>query len=80
MVTIIKEEIEMEKALKNKINFICDFYKVTPVIKTGCIRRIDKTNLTYVEPHRIIIKNVMFLAFTSLSYMFKCNKYYTMQI
>lgn len=63
MVTIIKEEIEMEEALKNKINFLCDFCKVTPVIKIGCIRRIDKTNLTYVEPHRIIIKNVTFLVF-----------------
>lgn len=63
MVTIIKEEIEMEEALKNKINFICSFCKVAPLIKTGSIRRIDKTNLTYVEPHRIIIKNVTLLAF-----------------
>ncbi len=70
MVTIIKEEIEMEEVLKNKINFICDFYKVTPVIKTGCIRRIDKTNLTYVEPHRIIIKNVTLLAFNYESTMY----------
>ena len=63
MVTIIKEDDEMEEALKNKINFICSFCKVTPVIKNGSIRRIDKTNLTYVEPHRILIKNVTLLAF-----------------
>lgn len=63
MVNIIKEDIEVEEALKNKINFICSFCNVTPVIKNGSIRHIDKTNLTYIEPHRIIIKNVTFLVF-----------------
>ena len=27
------------------------------------IRKIDRTNLTYVEPHRIIINDITFLAF-----------------
>ena len=27
------------------------------------IRKIDKTNLTYIEPHRIIIKDNLYLAF-----------------
>ena len=29
----------------------------------GSIRKINKTNLTYIEPHRIIINNITFLAF-----------------
>ena len=33
------------------------------MIINGSIRKIDKTNLNYIEPHRIIINNVMFLAF-----------------
>ena len=63
MVNIIKEEITLEESLKKKLDFICDFAKVKPTIINGSIRRIDKTNLTYIEPHRIIINNTTFLAF-----------------
>ena len=63
MVNIIKEEIALDDSLKKKLKFICDFAKVKPTIINGSIRRIDKTNLTYIEPHRIIINNTTFLAF-----------------
>ena len=63
MVKIIKEEIPIEESLKRKIEFICEFAKTTPTIINGNIRRIDKTNLTYIEPHRIIIKGINFLVF-----------------
>lgn len=63
MVKIIKEEISIEESLKRKIEFICEFAKTTPTIINGNIRKIDKTNLTYIEPHRIIIKGINFLAF-----------------
>ena len=63
MVNIIKEEIILDESLKKKLEFICDFAKVKPTIINGSIRRIDKTNLTYIEPHRIIINNTTFLAF-----------------
>lgn len=39
------------------------FCNTTPTIENGNIRKIDKTNLNYIEPQRIIINNVMFLAF-----------------
>ena len=38
-------------------------YKATPTIINGNIRKIDKTNLTYIEPNRIIIKDKTFLIF-----------------
>ena len=63
MVKIIKEELSLEESLRKKIEFICDFTKTKPTIINGSIRKIDKTNLTYIEPHRIIINNVTFLAF-----------------
>ena len=63
MVNIIKEEILVEESLKNKLKFICDFCKVKYTIINGNVRKIDKTNLTYIEPHRIIINNTTFLAF-----------------
>lgn len=55
MVKIIKEEIPIEESLKRKLEFICEFTKTTPTIINGNIRKIDKTNLTYIEPHRIIM-------------------------
>ena len=51
MVNIIKEEISLEESLKKKIEFICEFAKVQPTIINGSIRKIDKTNLTYIEAH-----------------------------
>ena len=63
MVNIIKEEIPIEQELKKKIEFICDFAKTTPTFINGNIRKIDKTNLTYIEPNRIIIKGTTFLIF-----------------
>ncbi len=63
MVNIIKQEIDMEESLKRRLDIICDFCNTTPKIINGSIRKVDKTNLTYIEPHRIIIKNITFLAF-----------------
>ncbi|MBQ8535508.1 MAG: hypothetical protein IJ463_07485 [Bacilli bacterium] len=63
MLNIIKQEIEMEKCLKQKLEFICDFCNTTPTIINGSIRKLDKTNLTYIEPHKVIIKNITFLVF-----------------
>lgn len=63
MVNIIKEELPIEQELKKKIEFICEFAKTTPTIINGNVRKIDKTNLTYIEPNRIIIKDTTFLIF-----------------
>ena len=63
MVTITKKELEIDNGLKNKIEFICSFCNTTPTIINGNIRKINKTNLNYIEPHRIIIKGVTFLVF-----------------
>ena len=63
MVNIIKEEITLEESLKKKLEFICDFCNTTPKFINGSIRKIDKTNLSYIEPHRIIINDITFLAF-----------------
>lgn len=63
MINVIKKEIDMEESLKKRLEIICDFCNTTPTIINGSIRKIDKTNLNYIEPHRIIINNVMFLAF-----------------
>ena len=60
---IIKEEIQFEESLKKRLEFICEFSNVTPTFVNGSIRKVDKTNLSYVEPHRVIVKNITFLVF-----------------
>ena len=62
MVNVIKQEVRMEESLESRLKIICDFCNTTPTIINGSIRRVEYTNLTYIEPHRIII-NATFLAF-----------------
>ena len=73
MINVIKKEIDMEESLKKRLEIICDFCNTTPTIINGSIRKIDKTNLNYIEPHRIIINNVMFLAFNYSSEIYINN-------
>lgn len=60
---IIKQELQFEESLKQRLEFICEFAKVTPTFINGSIRKIEKTNFTYIEPHQVIIKNITFLVF-----------------
>ena len=73
MVNIIKEEIEIEESLESRLRVICDFCNTTPTIINGSIRRIDKTNLTYIKSHRIYIKNNLYLAFNYSSEIYVHN-------
>lgn len=63
MINIIKQEIEMEESLKQRLESICQFCKTKPIFINGSIRRIDKSNLNFIEPHRVIIKGITFLVF-----------------
>lgn len=63
MINIIKQEIEVDIELKKRLEFICEFCNTTPTFVNGSIRNIDKTNINYVEPHKVIIKGITFLIF-----------------
>ena len=63
MIKFIKQELPFEKSLKQRLDFICKFCKTKPTFINGNIIKIDKTNLAYIELHRIIIKGITFLAF-----------------
>ena len=63
VIKIITQELEIESNLKQRLEFICEFCHIKPTIINGSIRKIDKTNLSYIEPHKIIVKNTTFLAF-----------------
>ena len=48
MINIVKKELEFDDELKKKIEFICGFCNTTPTIINGNIRKIDRTNLSYI--------------------------------
>lgn len=63
IINIISKPLEFDEELKRKIEFICDFCNTKPKIINGNIRNIEHTNISYIEPHRVIIKGITFLAF-----------------
>ena len=63
MIKFTTQELEMGSSLKHRIEFICEFCYIKPTIINGSIIKIDKTNLSYIESHRIIVKGTTFLAF-----------------
>ena len=56
---IIKQGIQFKESLKQRIEFICEFTKVNPTFVKGSVRKIEKTNLSYVEPHKVMVKNIL---------------------
>ena len=75
MVKVIKEELQFEENLKQRLKFICEFSKVTPTFVNDSIRKIEKTNLFYIEPHRVIIKDTIFLVFNYSNDVYVSNLY-----
>ncbi len=70
MIQIIKKEINISKELLSKIEWTCKIKMVTPKIYNGNLRIVANTNLAYVEPHRVIIKNKLFLFFNEQDYFY----------
>ena len=66
----------MSKELLSKIEWACRLKfneKEQPQIINGCIRKIEHTNLAYVEPHRVIIKDKLYLFFNEHDYFYVSN-------
>ena len=72
---IVKEELQFDDNLKKRLEFICEFSKVTPIFINGSIRKIDKTNISYIEPHRVIVKDTTFLVFNYSNDVYVSNLY-----
>ena len=60
MINVIKQEIDIEQSLRKRLKIICDFCNVKPTFINSSIRKIEKTNINYIEPN---IKDTTFLAF-----------------
>ena len=73
MISIIKRKINMTDELRSKIKWACTFNNCVPKIKDGSLKLIEHTNLAYVELHRVIIKEKLFLFFNEHNYFYIGN-------
>ena len=60
---VIKQELQFEEGLRQRLQFICNFSKAPPIFINGSIRKIEHTNIAYVEPYRVIVKGITLLVF-----------------
>ncbi|MDD4187504.1 MAG: hypothetical protein PHX04_01865 [Bacilli bacterium] len=67
---ITKKELEFDEEIKRKVNIVCSFCHKKAKYINGSIRTINKTNLAYVEPHRIYIDSLVFLVFNNSESIF----------
>ena len=62
---IIKEKIEIEDNLLKRINMILKMNNVKSKLINGNVINISNTNLAYIEPHKLIIKDTTYLFFNN---------------
>ena len=63
MISIKTSKLEIDDNLKKKIEIICSFNNLKLKFINETIKNINKTNLSYIEPHRVIINNIVVLLF-----------------
>ena len=73
MISTIKRKIVINKELRSKIEWACTFSNCKPKIKNGNLRMVEKTNLSYVEPHTAVIKAKIYLFFNEHEYFYINN-------
>ena len=70
MLTIETKELEISEKLKRKVEMVCRFTNTKPIYQKGSIKSIKETNIAYVRPHVITIKNNKNLMFEETDYVF----------
>ena len=63
MLNIETKELKRNDKFKRKIEMIGRFTNTTPIINNGYVKNITSTNVAYVMPHIIVIKNNKYLMF-----------------
>lgn len=66
----VVKELEVDKEVLKRIEMICRFTCVKPIIKNGSIINIKGSNIAYVSPHIITIKKNNYLLFNGSDTIF----------
>lgn len=67
---IIKEKLEIDEVLEKRIKNTLRFLNIKSKIIKGNIIHIPKTNIAYIELHKLVINNITYLFFN------ECNDIY----
>ena len=73
MISIVKKKNKIKRELLSKIEWACSLNAIKlehKMIFEGCLRIVEHTNLAYVEPHRVIIKDSLYLFFNEHDYFY----------
>ena len=62
---IIKEKLDIDETLNKRINNLLKFLNIKSKLINGNIINISKTNLAYIEPHKLIINEITYLFFNN---------------
>ena len=68
--TIETKELQVSEELKRKIEMICRFVCVKYELINGNIKSIKNTNIAYVKPHVLKVKNNDYLIFDNCDDIF----------
>lgn len=60
---IIKEKLDIDEVLEKRIKNILKFLNIKSKIIKGNIIHISKTNIAYIQPHRLVINETAYLFF-----------------
>lgn len=63
MMQIVKEKLDIEESLEKKVNNILKFLNMKAKLRNGNIIHILKTNIAYIEPHKLEINEITYLFF-----------------
>ena len=66
----VVKELEVDKEVLKRIEMICRFACVKPIIKNGSIINIKGSNIAYVSPHIMTIKKNNYLLFNGSDTIF----------
>lgn len=66
MLNIIKEKLDLSPDLKKKINWSKNYTSTSITLEKGYLIRLEPSNLTYVDPYKVIINNYTFLFFNGV--------------
>ena len=73
MINIVKKKNKISRDILSKIEWACSLNSIkldNQMILEDYLRIIEHANLAYVEPHRAIIKNKLYLFFNEHDYFY----------
>ena len=63
----------MSDELRRQIKWSCKFNNLSCAIIEGYLRIVEHTNLAYMEPHKVIIDNKLYLFFNEQKHFYIGN-------